>query len=121
MKDLEEEITVALKGLLYPSETDEPMHVVPCEISNGNEVLRVLAADYELGENAEKFAKLKTLLERHFRTIQFVKLGKINTLLERHFRTIQFVKLGKINIDCYFLCYGKNGLTVAIKTKAVET
>lgn len=95
----------AAKGLLYPSDTDEPIEVVSgVEVPAGASVSSVAAFFGELADdaNAARFERLRAAVD--------------STL-----RDAKVYRAGSTEVDVFILGFTRSGALAGLKTASVET
>ena len=128
--NLAEQIKKTAEGLYYISETDAeilPFAGEQTESVTKEEVLRQTksAADSPVEERgfAEFFARLTKLQDwfgdEEKETAQ--KFVRLKELLEKNLRDLKVFKIGKIQLDVYVVGLDAENKLIGIKTKAVET
>lgn len=129
---LQQAIESLLTDLLYPSESDEPIHFVTCYLSRetaltGSQIEEWLMVPpsvfvEELPEN--EFWEPVTIQEEWHgdeekkRTEAFRSLKNV---IEQHLSVRQFFRVGDSEIDIYLLGRTAQGDRAGLKTKVVET
>lgn len=128
---LQTKIAPLLDGLLYPSESDEPVHVVSWpwlgreKITAGElaTLLNLETLDEVSEHNTERFWSYVTTeqawygAEERDRTARFVALRKV---LEENLAHTQYFEVGKVEVELYLIGPFECNL-VGIKTMTVRT
>lgn len=128
--NLAEKLKKTVEGLYYISETDaeiSPFGGEKTEIVTKKEVLSQTksAADSPVEERdfAEFFARLTEIQDwfgdEEKETAQ--KFARLKELLETNLNDLKVFKIGKIQLDVYVVGLDAEGKLTGIKTKAVET
>ncbi len=111
----------ASKGLLYPSESDEPFAGVALGGNQGESVETLIAriaggrkveevgveqffGELQVGEDGEGFRELRRSLESQLTALRIFRVGS-----------------GEVEVDVYLIGRGGSGRWVGLKTKSVET
>lgn len=128
---MESQLLLLLDGLLYPSESDEPVQFLSCPRAKSGKITTAeLAELFGLAEGEdveerepERFWSGVTTdwewygPEERARTARFVE---IRHLLEQELKEIQYFETGAVEVGLYLL--GQSGVNiVGIKTIAVRT
>lgn len=128
--DLAERIRRACRGLIFISETDEPI-----ELFEGGVVEKVTKktvleqaghpsnSPAETGDLHEFFARLMRVEEWYpsERKADAKRFAKLKKMLEEDLTDPGVFKIGRIRLDVYVVGMDKGGRLIGIKTKAVET
>jgi hypothetical protein len=128
--ELIKEISVAVDGLIYISETDAPIFPFTGCKSIGAIKESLLAelgleADTEVEERGfdEMFARFVTIKEwfNENQRGEAVRFQKLKTLLESNLTDLRVFKIGQIRRDIFFIGLDQENRLVGIRTSAVET
>lgn len=128
--DLEEQIKKAAEGLYYISETDAeilPFVGEPAEAVTKEEVLKQTksAIDSPVEEREfagffDRFTEIQDWFgDEEKETAQ--KFARLKELLEKNLRDLKVFKTGEIQLDVYVVGLDDEGRLTGIETKAVET
>lgn len=127
---LVEQINRLSEGLYYVSETDAeitPFVGTEAEAVNKEEILKQIGKQAETPveerEFAEFFARLTEIQDWFGEEEKKIaeKFGKLKNLLEKNLRNSKVFKVGKIQLDVYFVGLDEKSRLIGIQTKAVET
>lgn len=128
--DLRSELETACDGMFYLSETDA--EILPFFYLAGEDsILDALLQEQEITgrSRAEEmafndfFARLSKIRE-WFGTKEMEnanRFGKLKKLLENNLSDLKVFRIGKIRIDIYVVGVDKDGNLAGVRTKAVET
>jgi hypothetical protein len=130
MPDMVEEINKAAEGLYYISETDArilPFIGGQTEAVTREEILEqtksAIDSPVEERDFVEFFARLTEIQDwfgdEEKETAQ--KFMRLKELLEKSLKELKVFKIGKIQLDVYIVGLNNKGELTGIKTKAVET
>ena len=129
-ENLTEQIKKAAEGLYYISETDAeilPFSGEPAQSVSKEEILKQTksAANSPVEERdfSEFFARLTEIQDwfgdEEKQTAE--KFGRLKDLLQSNLKDLRVFKVGKIQLDVYIVGLDQTGKLAGIKTKAVET
>lgn len=125
---LAERIKRASKELFYISETDA--EIIPfvgeeADAVNAETILKQTKSDAPIEErDFEDFFKRLTELQDWFgdeETKNANKFAKLKDILQKNLRDIKVFKVGRIEIDVYVVGLDAQNILTGIQTKAVET
>jgi hypothetical protein len=128
--DLAERIRKACRGLIYISETDEPIELFEGGVVEKVTMKTVLEqAGHPSNSPAEasdlhKFFTRLTRVEDWYpseRKADAKRFAKLKKILEEDLADTGVFKIGKIRLDVYVVGLDKDGRLIGIRTKAVET
>ena len=128
--DLSEQIRIAADGLWYISETDAeifPFTGSKADSVNKEELLKQIdkpanttVEEREFDQMFERFVKIQDWYgDEEKATAE--KFAALKSLLERNLTDLKVFKVGDIERDIYFVGLDKEGNLAGIQTKAVET
>ena len=125
---LAERIKNASEGLFYISETDAeilPFIGEQAEAVNAETILKQTESEAAVEErDFEDFFKRLTELQEWFgeeETANANKFAKLKDILQKNLRDLKVFKVGNIELDVYIVGLDANNIVTGIKTKAVET
>ncbi|MFM8273113.1 MAG: nuclease A inhibitor family protein [Gemmata sp.] len=115
------DLTTAVQGLLYTSETDAPFEPFAWTGAAGTAVEDAVRANS--GARGDAPIEQQTLAQ-FARTIPDESRGDyapLFALLKNNIKNVTVVRVGEINIDIYLVGRTADGQFSGVKTKAVET
>ena len=125
---LAERIKKACEGLFYISETDAeitPFIGKQAEAVNRETILKQTKSDAAVEErDFEDFFKRLSETQEWFgeeETINANKFAKLKDILQKNLKDIKVFKVGRIELDVYAVGLDANNILTGIQTKAVET
>ena len=125
---LAERIGKVSERLLYISETDAeilPFVGEKTEAVNAETILRQIKSDAPVEERGfEGFFKGLTELQEWFGAEEIKnanKFAKLRDMLQKNLRDIKVFKVGRIELEVYVVGLDKDNILTGIQTKAVET
>jgi nuclease A inhibitor-like protein len=115
---LKERLEAACKGLLYPSESDEPFEFVRLEGAGRKSLTaeRLLAA---LGLDAATPVREQTV-DAFFEALPEEEFGALRKALEAELRGLKVFRVGEVEVKVYVMGRAA-GAWVGLRTMSVET
>lgn len=125
---LAERIKKASEQIFYISETDAeilPFIGEKAEAVNAETVLKQTGADAPVEErDFEEFFKRLTSLQEWFGDEEIEnanRFAKLKEILQKNLKDIRVFKVGTIEIDIYIVGLDRQNILTGVQTKAVET
>ena len=125
---LAERIKKACEGLFYISETDAEITAFigeQAEAVNGETILKQTKSDGAVEErDFEDFFKRLSEVQEWFgeeETTNANKFAKLKDILQKNLKDIKVFKVGRIELNVYAVGLDANNILTGIQTKAVET